>query len=580
LTSNGKVDRNSLPAVGEKDIIKEEYIAPRNVLEKQLIGIWKDVLGIDQVGITNDFFELGGHSLKATRLISEYYETFKVKLSIKEIFNHSTIASHSDLLKSAKKTEFVAINRVKKAKSYPLSDTQRRLWIASQYDKGSEAYHMPSYFELDSQFDIESFKTAIYSTIERHEILRTVFREDSKGEVRQWVLSMNELALDIDYKDYRGDYNIDQKVELYIKEDMYEPFDLEKGPLLRISLLQTSDDTYIFYYNMHHIISDGWSMEILANDVLAYHNAIKKGEKANLSELEIQFKDYASWLKQFKEENFTDHKSYWLNKFKGEIPKLSLSISKERPKIKTYNGGIYRGEINKEVFEKISKKAKETNTSMYMHLLATVNVLLYRYSYNKDLIIGSPVSGRVHPYLKNQIGCYVNTVAQRFFIDENEKYRSFLETVKKSVLETQEYQMYPFDLLVEDIKINRDLSRNPLFDIMLVMNQNLQDVEENENNIESFRIPSIESSKSKFDLTFYFNINQEKANCSIVYNEDLFERTAMEKLFFDFSSILELISQDESLKIKDYANSIIDEVEKLEQVSFFEEVSNLISEDF
>ncbi|WP_343914935.1 condensation domain-containing protein, partial [Aquimarina litoralis] len=580
LTSNGKVDRRSLPEVLESDMIKEELIAPRNVLEKKLVEIWKEILGIDRIGITNDFFELGGHSLKATRLITEYYEEFNVKLSIKDIFSYSTIQSHSNLLKSAKKTEFVTIQKVEKAESYPLSDTQRRLWIASQYSKGSEAYNMPSYFVLDNQYDINTFKAAIYSTIERHEILRTIFREDASGEVRQWVLPVEKIAVDIDYKDYRKDNNIDQKIELDITEDMYKPFDLENGPLIRMSLLQTSDDTYVFYYNMHHIISDGWSMEILANDVLAYYYAIKKEQKANLPELKIQFKDYASWLTKFKKENFEDHKSYWLKKFKGEIPKLTLSISKQRPMVKTYNGGICRGEIDENTFNKLLRKIEESNTSIYMHLLAMVNILLYRYSYSKDLIIGSPISGRIHPYLKNQIGCYVNTVAQRFFINENEDYSSFLDTVKESVLETQDYQMYPFDLLIEDLKVNKDLSRNPLFDIMLVMNQNLKDVEENENNTQSLQVSSVDSSKSKFDLTFYFNIHQKKANCNIVYNKDLFEGEEIEKLLLDFLSITELVTKDDSLLIKDYCNSIIDEVEKQEQVFFFDEVNAAISEDF
>jgi aryl carrier-like protein len=227
----------------------------------------------EHIGVKDDFFVLGGHSIKAVRLSNEYQKNLAVKLSFRELFVHTSVESHAELIHSSKKEKFIQIAKVAPQASYPISDAQRRLWVLSQFEEGSVAYNMPGNIYLDQDIDIKHLKRAIDSTIERHEILRTVFKEDETGEIRQWIQTIEDLDFKIDYKDFRKEEDKEGKVKEYITEDSYKPFDLENGPLLRASLLQIEEEAYIFYYNMHHIISDGWSIEVLAKDVYSYYEA-------------------------------------------------------------------------------------------------------------------------------------------------------------------------------------------------------------------------------------------------------------------------------------------------------------------
>jgi NRPS condensation-like uncharacterized protein len=207
------------------------------------------------------------------------------------------------------------------ATSYPLSSSQYRLWILNKFEEDSVAYNMPATIWLEDNYDIECFKKALNAVIERHEILRTVFREDESGDLKQWVLSKESLGFEIFYKDFRLEENKESLALAYTTKDSYQPFNLEKGPLFRASLLQLSDDSYIFYYNMHHIISDGWSKRILSRDVLAYYDFFKTGEQIVLPTLKIQYKDYASWqLVQMALPDQEVSKLYWLRILGGDLP--------------------------------------------------------------------------------------------------------------------------------------------------------------------------------------------------------------------------------------------------------------------
>src|SRR5688572_16500157 len=241
-----------------------------------------------------------------------------------------------DYLKFSLQTVELKIEKSAIQTSHLISDAQRRLWVLSQFEGGSVTYNIPGNVYLNQDIDIECFKGAIDSTIERHEILRTVFKADARGEVRQWILTREELGFKIDYKDFRRETNKEEKVKEYIASDSYKAFDLEKGPLLRASLLQVEDKQYVFYYNMHHIISDGWSMEVLSRDVLSYYEAYKENKEPVLKELRIQYKDYAVWqLAQLEEESFKAQRAYWLERLKGELSLLDLPSSIQRPRIKT-----------------------------------------------------------------------------------------------------------------------------------------------------------------------------------------------------------------------------------------------------
>jgi amino acid adenylation domain-containing protein len=558
LNSNGKVDRKSLPSpegLGLESGV--EYVAPRTDLEKQLVTIWEVVLQREKIGVEDDFFFLGGHSLKAVRLINEYQRALSVKLSLKELFLHTTIRSHGTLIESSKSTEFVQIASVSEQRNYPISDAQRRLWVLSQFEEGSVAYNMPGSIYLNEEINIENFKKAVYATIGRHEILRTIFKEDESGDIKQWVLKANELNFEIDYYDYRSDKT--GSLDSFMTQDAYQAFDLEKGPLLRAALLQLEDSGYVFYYNMHHIISDGWSMEVLSKDIVAFYNAYQSNETPNLAPLRIQYKDYSVWqLNQYKEENFQLHRSYWLEKLSGELPIIDLPRVKKRPRVKTYNGHTLSAQIDQNVTNKLKHYIQEKGGSLFMGLLGAWNVLMYRYTAQEDIIVGTPVAGREHPDLETQIGFYVNTLALRNSIHPTDSFDVFYQRLKQNTLENYSNQMYPFDRLVEDINLRIDTSRSAVFDTMISL-QNLEGLNENEplKSEQSSLIKDSGKAIAKFDLDITFTEFSDGLLVDVVYNLDVYERDMIKDLITHFKQLLTnlLDSPKEKIDDLDYLNA-------------------------
>ncbi|WP_299685778.1 condensation domain-containing protein [uncultured Dokdonia sp.] len=410
--------------------------------------------------------------------------------------------------------------------SYPISDAQRRLWVLSQFEEETIAYNMPINIPLDGSYDIEKFKEAIYATIDRHEILRTVFKENNTGEVHQYILTQKELDFSINYIDYRASgENATQLVNAYIKEDMSTPFDLENGPLVRASLVHVDNDHYVFYFNMHHIISDGWSMQVLSNDVFAYYNHFVNNTPLTIADLRIQYKEYASWqLSQVKTAAYETHKNYWKNLLSGDIPTINLPSTKKRPQFKTSNGHSMCTYLTKETTAALVDYCNKRGGTPFMGLLAILKVLLYRYTHTDDIIIGTPIAGREHAELKNQIGFYTNTLALRNTLNPLDSFNQLFDTVKQNTLDAYTHQSYPFDRLVEDLQIKRDTSRNAFFDIMMVF-QNFSDHKEafilDDQQVQE--IIDLGDATPKFDIDITFEIKGAYLKIDLEYNTDVYE---------------------------------------------------------
>lgn len=576
LNPNGKVDRKALPSVRDSDIIKEEYVAPESNLEKQLVSIWEEVLENDTIGVKDDFFALGGHSIKATKLINEYQKAFGTKLTISELFENSTLDSHANLICNSEKVVFQEIEKAKESESYPLSSAQHRIWVSSQFGQTSVSYNMPMSVSLNNGCDIKAFKKAIYAVIERHEILRTVFKEDKEGDVRQWILTPSEIDFKIDYKDFRSQEFSKDCASEYIKEDSYKIFDLEKGPLLRSSLLQVSDDEYVFYYNMHHIISDGWSMEVLATDLMTYYEAYSNNTIPTLQDLKIQYKDYTIWKnKQLHSSEFEGSETYWLNQFNEEISDLTLSIQKNRPKFKNNIGKAIKFEISSDNFEKLFYHIKETKTTFYMNFMALVSIVLYRYSSQNKFAIGSPVSGRTHHSLKNQIGLYINTLALKMELQKEDHYSELLERTKNTIIAGHKHKAYPFDVLVQKLGLGIDVSKNQLFNSMVVVNQ--YDDIQNDTEIEEY---AVEDSQSKFDMSFHFDVFKNKVVGNLEFNSSLFEEEAILKLIKDLKTVLKTTMENKNVTVFECCQNMKEEKVKKEHHSFVETMQVAYDEDF
>ncbi|WP_165760192.1 condensation domain-containing protein, partial [Niastella populi] len=552
LTANGKVDKKLLPSPEGLGLTSGvEYVAPRNEIEIKLVKIWEEVLERETIGVNDDFFALGGHSLKAIRLGNEYQKELSVKLSLKELFAHTSVASHAILIASSTREAFVQIEKLTPQASYAISDGQRRLWVLSQFEGGSAAYNIPGSIYLNQDIEIENFRRAIDATIERHEILRTVFREDESGEMRQWVLERKDLGFVIEYQDFRKEANRNEEVEDYIAADAYRVFDLEKGPLLRAALLQVAEAEYVFYFNMHHIISDGWSMEVLSKDVLKYYEAYKAGKAPEVDDLRIQYKDYSAWhLSQLNEESFKGHKKYWLDKLSGELPLLDLPGTKPRPQVKTYKGHGLATYLNKPTTAKLKQYTQENGGSLFMGLLATWNVLMYRYTSQRDLIIGTPVAGREHADLEDQIGFYINTLALRNEVNPEESFDRFYQAVKEETLKSYNHQMYPFDRLVEELNLQRDTSRSAVFDIMLILQNNGERPERFELSDEELnQIADKGYNTSKFDIEIAVRELGDYIHLNFIFNPDVYDKAMVEGLIRHYRQLLTALLETPEQKI-------------------------------
>ncbi|WP_027392680.1 non-ribosomal peptide synthetase [Aquimarina latercula] len=553
INANGKIDSIALKENLKNITINENYQSATNEKEKELIRIWEEVLAIKKIGKKDNFLFLGGNSIKLIRLKSRINKVFDVSLSIQDLFTHCVLESQAELIISSTKATYKEIKKVTESESYPISDSQRRLWILSQFEDTSKAYNMPYSLSLKGNYNVDHFKKAVSATIERHEILRTIFKEDTSGEVKQWILDSKELDFQIDYKDLREEEDALLTAKKYISKDSYQAFDLSEGPLLRASLLRVSNELYIFYFNMHHIISDGWSIGQLIKDVMHCYKAYEKDIQPNLDELKIQYKDYANWQQlQLNTDQLKKHKEYWIENLSGDLPQLNLPGQKLRPRIKTHNGRRLSTFLSTNITTELKEYCRQQEGSLFIGLLAVWNVLCYKYTSQKETIVGVPIAGRDHKDLENQIGFYVNSLALRNKMDAQESFTAFFKKVKENTLAAYDHQLYPFDRLIEDLNIKRDTSRSPIFDSMLVLH-NVEDNYEIPLDKEYSRndITDEGAVASKLDINIHF---QEIGNAlifTINYNTDLYDKKSIENLINHYKELLNSILSDPELTIEE-----------------------------
>ena len=434
---------------------------------------------------------------------------------------------------------------------YTLSSSQTRMWVLSQIDEGSVAYNIPFHVFLDENFDVSLFRKAIASVIDRHEILRTVFRVNEESEVKQWILPAEELNIELDYINLLGKENAEDLALELIGKDFFLPFDLVNGPLIRMKLIKVAEGKDLFYYNVHHIVSDGWSMEVLAKDTMEFYKAYVENREPSLPNLNIQYKDYAQWqINQLENKGYDQHQDYWMEKLSGNLPVLDLPSIKNRPAIKTNNGKVLIKYFSKADTAAIENYITSKGGTLYMFLLASLNALFYRYTGQEDIIVGSPIAGRKHVDLETQIGFYVNTLALRNSIDGNMKFDELYDQVKDSLLEAYDYQMYPFDKLIEDLKLNRDTSRNALFEVLVVLqSRGAANKKQKTSDINVDKIEEFDSAKSRFDLEFNFVETQDHLSLSLTYNPDVYEGEMMLGLIEHFELLMQNILDDSSKAI-------------------------------
>ena len=461
---------------------------------------------------------------------------------IKEIKGHKKdIITYLNSLSSIK--EEVKIPNIKKAPSYKVSSAQQRLWILSQMEESAAAYNLPMDFVLKGECNIDVIEKAIDAVIERHEILRTTFIVDEEGEVRQCITDPKKFNFKIQVEDFSKKKEIQKAISLFKEQDVVRLFDLEKGPLFRAALIQTKEDEYLFYFNMHHIISDGWSMDILARDFFAYYEAFKNETQPALPELTIQYKDYSTWqLSQMESDSFKKSKAYWLEKLAGNLPSLELSGINTRPKMMTYNGRSLKTHISKDISNKLRTFSQENGGSLFMTMFTAWNILFHRYTNQTDFVFGTPIAGRNISTLENQIGFYLNTLILRNEIDPKDNFLDCFLKVKDTILDAFANQNYPFDVLIQDLNVKRDLSKNAVFDVMFTLHSSGKLVNEiNEKETFSDEITFTEDQFSKFDIDIELKELEDFISLTVSYNTDLYEDDIMKRLMLHFKQLLQVL---------------------------------------
>jgi amino acid adenylation domain-containing protein/non-ribosomal peptide synthase protein (TIGR01720 family) len=575
--TNGKVDYERLAYLAVKE--KIDFTQPGNEMERKLLELWSEILGIEQVkiSVTKPFFELGGNSLNIMTLISRIHREFDIRITLAEVFNNSTIRQQAEIIAGeTQKVRYTSIRPVEKKEHYVLSSAQKRLYVIQHMELQNTAYNMLQTLILEGEVDKKRLQGAFAALIRRHEILRTSFHL-AAGQPFQKI--HDNVRFEIEYSDAEeisqgsvetgysrpgetGETPValppaegQAKHLAGIIKKFVRPFELSQAPLLRMGLTRLHSRKHLLVLDMHHIIADGVSYRVLIEDFMALY----KGEQ--LPELSVQYKDFSEWRNcEPLMEAYDEQQKYWVNHLEGEIPILNIPIDYPRPGIQSFEGSTEKFEIGIQITRALNDLVMKENTTLYILLVAVFNVLLAKLSGQEDILIGTPTAGRRHADLENLIGMFVNTLVLRNQPQREIYFDHFLRSVKENTLKAFENQEYPFeDLLeVEALNVKREPGRNPLFDIMFVM-QNIR--------IPEMQIPSLtllpyefKGEISKFDLTLLAMEAVERLSFTFEYATKLFKRETIQRFAHYFKKMLCVITQSPHIKLSEI--EIIDEEEK------------------
>jgi len=534
-TSNGKIDFKKLESLNFWSNKSENIILPKNDIEEKLLNILSKLFVSDKISTDCNIFDMGADSLFAIKLSSYIKNELSTDINVVEIFNNPTIIKLANIIDSKKKNNSV-INKANLTDFYPVSSAQKRIYYSSKVADNGNAYNMPGALILSETPDIESLENCFNKLIEKHETLRTYF-EVIGGEVVQKIKEKINFKIDFAEEICTDKYS---SFTNFVK-----PFDLSKAPLLRAKLVKLEKNQNLLLFDMHHIISDGTSMQILINELCKLYN----GE--SISPLEITYKDYSVWEQNnLKENKLNKSQKFWVNQFKDDdIPVLNLPTNYPRPTVQSFEGSNIYKELDKNLTEKLNTLAKELNITPYMLLLSCYYILLYKYTSNEDIIVGTPIVGRESSQTNDIIGMFVNSLPLRKKLNSNESFLEFSKSVKEMCLNAFEHQTYPFDELVNKLNIKRDSSRNPLFDTMFIY-QNEGNTKVNLGNIKStYYIP--DNNISKFDLSLEVVPENNKLNLRFEYATKLFNKEFIEYLSTHYINILNAVLENTDIKIAD-----------------------------
>ncbi|WP_301542273.1 non-ribosomal peptide synthetase [Pyxidicoccus fallax] len=550
LTPNGKVDRKALPAPDASTDTRASFVAPRDATEEKLAAIWAEVLRLEKVSVTEDFFFLGGHSLLATQVISRMRRAFQVELPVRALFEAPTIAALASRIESSRNASTTsaqapAIAPSGRPRALPLSFAQQRLWFIDQLEPGSIAYNMPTFVRMEGVLDPDALRRAFEALVQRHEALRTTFTQQ-EGQPLQVISPIGSLPLEtVDLSGLEPEA-ARAELERRLREETLRPFDLSTGPLIRARLLKLGETDHVLALDMHHIVSDGWSMGVLVREVGALYEAFSQGLPSPLPPLALQYADYAVWQRAWLRGAVLDEQlGYWKRQLSG-LSTLELPTDKPRPPVQTFHGAQVPVALSHATSERLRLLCQREGATPFMALLAAWQVLLSRYSGQQDIAVGSPIAGRQRGELEGLIGFFVNTLVMRTRLEARGSFRDLLRQVKEAALGAYAHQDVPFERLVEELQPTRDMSRSPLFQVFFAL-QNAPMPAARNAVLTLHPLEAMDNPNIKFELQLSLGELPEGYQGALSYNTDLFESTTAQRMAEHFRALVEaLVSRPEA----------------------------------
>jgi amino acid adenylation domain-containing protein len=549
LLPNGKVDRARLPGAD----MRGTHVAPERGLEAEVAAIWEEVLRQAPIGATDDFFALGGNSLSASQVVSRIGLRLETRIGIRDLFAHRTVRGLAAAIRRAGGHDLPPIVPVGEQRDYEVSHAERRFWIQDRLSDPGKGNSHPARFQIDGTLDRAALRRALAALVERHEILRTVFVE-ADGQPRQKVLPAGTFSLELDETTLASGEDLESSLQAIERQQAARRMDLTAGPLMRLHLVEVDRDRHICVCSMHHTITDGWSMGVLLGDLGALYDAFVADRPNPLAPLPIQYKDYAAWQNRIVRGAEADGmRAYWRHTL-ADVPALGLPADFDRASA-GYVRAVTRFTVDAPVVAQLEAAARRQGATLFMAMLSSIKVLLYRHTAQRDISVGTPVAGRVLPALEPQIGAYLNIVALRDRISGEDTLASVLHSVRETTLDAFAHQLYPFDRIVDDLKLKRTPGRNPLFDVGFTL-QNQDDLQSRDTS-RYLRLTELIRDDESFDdpeaitdLWFIARNVEGKLAVQLVYNGSLFRPERIDRLAQDLVTIVSAAGSSPDTAVK------------------------------
>lgn len=544
----GRVIEAALPKM--PDTVLQSDNVSSTAVQQKLQTIWQELLVVEDLELSSNFYELGGNSLTAVRLEFAIKQAFEIDVTINELFQHATLIEQAALIASKEQSSgSVVIEQVtQEGIDLPLSFAQQRLWFIDQLEPGTDQYNMPMAFRVKGKLDIAAMQKALEQIVDRHQVLRSVYHVADHGSAVQVVQPDIQVPFELHDLRHLPFEDRQKESEIIGRESATKGFDLSNDSMLRVALTQVEDEEYDLVFTMHHIAADGWSIGVLMQEFAAIYNGIQNNSSASLPPLSIQYADFANW-QQLPESvaQVNSQLDYWKIQLEN-LPQIhALPLDKRRPEIQSYRGAELTRTLDKSLTSSLNTLSGQHDATLFMTLQAAFAALLSSYSREADIVVGTPVANRRHQQTENLIGFFVNTLVLRTDLSKDPSFSGLLEQVRKTTLEAFDNQDVPFEMLVETLQPDRNLSHMPLFQVMFSFQNN---------KIGELSLPDVHLSPvaqpepvAKFDLSLNVEETENGLHLGWEYCSDLFEASTINAMAIQFEHLLSQIVTESSLSI-------------------------------